>query len=410
MHRVLIVTSGPLCENPRPLKEAQALASAGYDVTVLGVRTRAATEATDRELAAGAAWKKVAIDMLPGFGTSNRVVWLRRARVSIARRLVARWGIPSAGALGPTGPLLRAALAQPADLTIVHTEAPLWVGTQLLRRGRRVAADLEDWHSEDLRPEDRRARPLGLLRTCERTLLNDAAYCSTTSNALADALQARYGGTRPVVVANSFPLQPKPHRSPGCAAPKFFWFSQTIGAGRGLEGFLDAWNQTSQPSELVLLGEIRPEFRDAVLQRVSAEKQAHLHFHPVVPPSQLPAVIAEHDIGLALEDAAILNRDLTITNKILQYLNAGLAVLATGTAGQKEVLAHAPGAGLLIDLADPRALAPQLDALLAAPDRIAAMSAASRRAAEERYCWEKASQVLLGAVANVLRAPPSSAR
>ena len=34
------------------------------------------------------------------------------------------------------------------------------------------------------------------------------------------------------------------------------------------------------------------------------------------------ATVARHDIGLALEQPFIVNRDLTITNKILQYMNA----------------------------------------------------------------------------------------
>jgi len=45
--------------------------------------------------------------------------------------------------------------------------------------------------------------------------------------------------------------------------------------------------------------------------------------------------IAEHDIGFAGEMPHCRSRDLTVTNKILQYLLAGLAVVASGTAGQR---------------------------------------------------------------------------
>ena len=58
-------------------------------------------------------------------------------------------------------------------------------------------------------------------------------------------------------------------------------------------------------------------------------------------------MIATYDVGLALEPNTPLNKDLTISNKILQYLNAGLAVFATPTQGQREVLSHEASAGCI---------------------------------------------------------------
>jgi glycosyltransferase involved in cell wall biosynthesis len=101
------------------------------------------------------------------------------------------------------------------------------------------------------------------------------------------------------------------------------------------------------------------------------------------------------------------NKDYTISNKILQYLNAGLAVVASNTTGQREVLQRAPGAGILVALHETAELARALDGLLAAPLRIVAMGAAARRAAEAIYCWEKTEPVLLGAVTGALAGPRS---
>ena len=63
----------------------------------------------------------------------------------------------------------------------------------------------------------------------------------------------------------------------------------------------------------------------------------------IVPNGELLSRISEHDIGLATEIPLIRNKDLTVSNKILHYLVAGLAVIATNTAGQREVAAQAPG-------------------------------------------------------------------
>jgi len=79
-----------------------------------------------------------------------------------------------------------------------------------------------------------------------------------------------------------------------------------------------------------------------------------------------------------------------------------LGVLATPTAGQREVLDAAPAAGSFLDLAQTGALTRRLDAIIADPGERAAMGAAARRAAEERFCWERESPVLLEAVARSL--------
>ena len=192
---------------------------------------------------------------------------------------------------------------------------PHWVGVQLLKEGRSVAADIEDWHSEDLLPEDRLRRPLSRIRAIERALVNGAAYTTTTSQVLARALQAKYGGRCPAVISNCFPLQPDPHRGPVGQPPAFFWFSQTLGPGRGLELFLSAWRQTRQPSRLSLLGQPSPGFDRLLLSHLPAACHPLVSFLPPVLPADLPATIARHDVGLALEQSSIVNRDLAVTTR-----------------------------------------------------------------------------------------------
>lgn len=401
--RILIVTNGSLARNPRVFKEATALGDAGHAVTVLTLRNHSPSEPLDADLAAAAPFHRVPIDLVPGYGTPRWRIFLRLLRHRLGRQAMTRLGWPNLHALGPAAVLLHAARANPADLTIVHNEVPHGIGTRLLDDGRRVAADIEDWHSEDLLPADRLARPLELLRRVERRLLHDAAYTTTTSHALADALHARYGGTRPSVISNSFPLQPAPPaRTSAEGPPAFFWFSQTLGPGRGLEHFLAAWALTHLPARLVLLGETRPGYDHAILARLPTRLHAHITFLPLVPPADLPALIARHDIGLALEQPFIVNRNLTITNKIIQYLNAGLAVIASNTAGQREVLAHAPDAGVIVETHETTAFAATLDTLLADRAALASRQHAARRLAETTYCWEREAPRLLALVDSAL--------
>lgn len=399
--KILILSSAHLCRNPRVVKEATALAHAGYRVTVVTASVSAEFEQVDRELMLGLPFQRVVVDYTAAtIGARLADKWQRGLTWS-ARRLCGL-GIESAQALGPARALHRAALAHPADLIIVHNELPCCIGVALLRGGRRVAADLEDWHSEDLLPADRAGRPVRRLREVERTLLHEAAYVSTTSAALAAALAERHDAPTPLVITNSFPLQPDPRHGPAGDPPSLFWFSQTIGPGRGLEEFCAAWSLTRQPGRLVLMGRLRPGYDQELLARLPAEFRSRVRFLPPVAPPELPAAIARHDIGLALEQPAIPSRDLTITNKILQYFNAGLAVVATETAGQREVMTQAPDAGILVRLEDPALAAAKIDDLLANREAISAYGLGARRAAASTYCWELEAPRLVAAVQNAL--------
>ena len=113
---------------------------------------------------------------------------------------------------------------------------------------------------------------------------------------------------------------------------------------------------------------------------------------------QAQASIAEHDIGFAGEEKISRSRDLTITNKILHYLLAGLAVVASDTAGQREVAEAAGAAVSLYPCGDAAALARELNSLLASPDRLKASKAAALHAAEIHYCWEREVPSLLESI------------
>jgi glycosyltransferase involved in cell wall biosynthesis len=394
---ILILTSGPLCRNPRVLKEASTLGAAGFDVTVMTIANLARFEAYDREILQTAPFKKIAINHLSSDWTGRQAALASRLGTRLARHAL-QFGLESANALGPACSLGRMARKFPADLTIAHTELPLYIGQTMLAHGRRVAADFEDWHSQDLLPAARMGRPLRLIRRVEHNLMQRSTYTSTTSHAMAASLQAAYGGRRPVVLTNSFPLQPDPARLPHEGLPAFFWFSQTIGPGRGLELFIAAWRQTTQPSRLCLLGDISNDYREKLIQRLAPRQRARLEFLPITAPHALPSVIAGHDIGLALEASLPVNKDCTISNKILQYFNAGLGVIASNTAGQREALMNAPGAGHIVTLSETGELVRLLDAIISDRAGRAAMGAAARHAAEQIYCWEREAPRLVATV------------
>lgn len=427
--RIVLLTGSPLHTNPRAVKEATALSAAGYAVTVHGAWSREGgggggvsvercfggnggrleTEVggveSDLRLAARGGYAFV--PLLPPHTLEGKLHRL----VQRAARKVMPWSKWSFGLMPLV--LAREAGRLKPDLAIAHSEAGILAALQLHRQGCRVGVDMEDWFSEDLPAQARKGRPVELLQRSERKLLRCAAYATCTSEAMADALAAEYGGRRPVRIYNVFPrpaeegndvptdrgpearsLAGTPSR--GREAVSIHWFSQTLGPGRGLEQLFQAAAGLDGNGEVHLRGHIGNygPWLDSV---VPEQMRSRVFHHAPVPSGELTARIAGHDIGFAGETRSIRSRNLTATNKIFQYLQGGLAVLASDTAGQREVAAASGTALQLYREDDPDDLRARLGALLEDPQRLRAARAAARTAGETLH-WENESRRLVDAV------------
>jgi glycosyltransferase involved in cell wall biosynthesis len=403
--KIAILTGIHLCHNPRVMKEATAFAKAGHDVLVLGGWIDPVLREQDRELMKTIpyAYKSV-FDM-----SANLPIRLGARMRAKLSGLAHRCGHESRWQLGYAYPALRrSAFRHEADLYIAHSEQAMAVGVDLMRAGARVGVDMEDWFSEDLPPGARSYKPLNLLRQLESTLLRRGALAICPSAAMSAALANAYGGREPIVVYNAFPRferqsvdgRRKDRRNP--AIPSICWHSQTIGPGRGIEDLAAALPLLQSEAEVHLRGRTAPGMESWIRHRIPERWQERVLFHPLVQNEELLSRIAEHDIGLAGEMQHCRSRDLTVTNKILHYLLGGLAVVASDTAGQREVAAAAGEAVLLYPPGQHAALAAQINKLLSSPDALSRAKAASLKAAEQTFCWERQAPKLDAAVANAL--------
>jgi len=406
MAKILILILGHLCNAPRPQKEAETLANAGHDVTVYGVWFDPALIKRDRQLMHNKKWRfEPIINFQPNQKLQN---WVTRIQSRLAREKYIYFGIFSPELLGyGAKAILKAALKAKADLTIVHSESGLWVGNQLLDRGYRVGVDFEDWFSEDLLPEARVARPIAQLKALERRLINECTYCLTTSNVLAEALSKAYQAPKPTIIYNAFPwaersqIDGQIRDRKNLDVPSIHWFSQTIGQGRGLETLFQSLPYIKYPIEIHLRGNYPESSRLWLESLVPDEWRDRLFIHPIVPNNELLSRIAEHDIGLALEVNDISSRNLTITNKFFQYLQAGLAIIATDTDGQSEVLSQYPEIGDVITSNNAIVLAKTINQLVENSNKLIYMKKSALLIAQDKLNWEAQENIILKLVAEV---------
>ncbi len=404
---IVILTGNSLCHNPRVIKEATALAAAGFVVEVLGAWTNPELKARDQALLARLPFRFTSVLD----ATLDKLAWLKcRLRVKMAKVLHERTGRETAWQLGyTTGALVRGARRRKADLFIAHSEQALWAIAQLQSgllttatkttkpavSGPRVGVDMEDWFSEDLTSEARMQRPVRLLKSLEQRALSQASHSTCPSRAISEALAKEYGCRPPTVIYNAFPWADRKtldgefkDRRDLCI-PSLHWYSQTLGHGRGLEELFAALPQVKLPLEIHLRGHRTRSVEDWLWALVPDRWRQCVFLHPLVSNEELLSRIAEHDIGFAGEQKYNRSRDLTVTNKILHYLLGGLAVVASDTAGQREVAAQAGGAVRIYPVGNPQALAGELNQLMASAMELQTAKAAALQAAEKTFCWER---------------------
>ena len=124
-------------------------------------------------------------------------------------------------------------------------------------------------------------------------VLPDAAFLTTSSSAIAAEYGRRYG-VDVVSVHNTFPLPAQPPALPKNAARpqgaplKAYWFGQTIGDGRGLEGFIRGAGAAAVPIALHLRGRSSPEYIRTLRQLASSlGSSVSIVTHDPAPPDRM---------------------------------------------------------------------------------------------------------------------------
>ena len=419
--RFCLVTSAHVSNNPRLVKEADALASAGHDVRVVAPWQHAHLAERDDALLARRRWRLTRVEVgRRSPGLQGRLRWSAGALLERAWRAAFAHGLRServaARALSRNlGAHIAAVAAEHADVVIAHNLQALPVaGRAAARLGARLGFDIEDLHSGELPALPEHELQRELVSTVERHWLPRCSMLTASSEGIADEIVRLYGVRRPAVVLNVFPHEEAAHRiedpteRPAGARVSLYWYSQVIGRGRGIEEAVAALAMLDEGVHLTLRGESDPDF----VSEISAEARRtgvieRLHLKPASPPGELVARAACHDVGLALEQPNSLNRELCVTNKLFTYMLAGLAIAATDTAGQRGILKEAAGVGFLCPPGDAHALAEGLRALTESPERLASARRRAADASRDRFNWERERAALVACLTGA-RTPDDS--
>jgi glycosyltransferase involved in cell wall biosynthesis len=406
---ICLVSPGHVASNPRLVKEAEALSAAGFNVRVVAADYLSAIRPLDDEVLRGARWEVCKVSLGTG--------WSRRSRA--LRRKLCSWLVDRGLVLAPRialwaesdmiGALCAAAAQLPAEMYIGHYLPGLAAAAFAARRhGAKLGFDAEDSHVDELPDEPRFQGRRAARSSVERSYLSRCQQVTAASPLIAETLRRRYG-VDPLVLLNVFPLSEAPEtpqqtryqRNEG--PPTLYWFSQTIGPGRGLEPVMDALARMRCPAHLHLRGLVARGYHE-VLQQLSSRLglEGRIHLEDPAPPNQMARISASHDLGLALEQNQPTNRAICLTNKIFTYLLGGTPVVLSRTPAQERLAPELGAAGLLIDLEDSGHLARILDCYLEDQDGQRSARSHACQLSRARYNWDVEKRTFLAGVRRTL--------
>jgi glycosyltransferase involved in cell wall biosynthesis len=392
-----IVMAGHLATCPRMVKVADALAEAGYRVTVVSTTgwaqwARVADEQMYERRAGKWRWVKVDWDR-----HSAWVTWLWSAlRTRAARRLAAilnprYMSLQSLGAahIRISPELARAAARVDADFFYGGGSALAATAIAADRRGVKFALDLEDFHSAEVDPSIDSGFSGRIVERIERIVLPRASFITAASPQISQAYHQAYNVT-PTTINNVFPLPSEPPKRLRAEGPfRAYWFSQTIGPNRGLGDAIKAFGLLGCDAELHLRGNCDNGYVVKLRQIASnTAPRLKVETHPPADPDEMVKLAQPYDIGLALERSTVRNRDICLTNKAFTYLPAGLAVAFSDTTAQRELAGQLGDAAIIYSSGHPDIFAEQLRRWASDRDELLRAQGAAWEAAKSRWHWE----------------------
>lgn len=407
--KVCLITPNHISTNPRLVKEAIALESAGFDVHIIFTQSLPFETALDNALLSEhPQWKFDALNwsgkgLFPFgfrflFGLTQK---LSGKLYSLTKREWFAYLFTNRNFFWQ----LNKAVSAKADLYIAHNLGALPVARKAARRlNVKFGFDAEDFHRNEVsdNPLD---KDVTIKAVVEENNLHDLEHFTAASPLIGSAYSHLFPKLIPTVVLNVFPKINMLHKKESSTTKlKLFWFSQTIGENRGIEPIINAMGELERESyELHLLGNPLPDFKcqiEAAATALGIKNQ--LFFHEPVPEKQIFQLASCFDIGLASETGVPYNRDICLTNKIFTYIQSGLAVVASDTTAQVEFFECYPMVGQLYKRNSVSSLAAILEHYHQNRNELKICKAYNRNLGRSEMNWEGEQGKFINCIRSVL--------
>jgi glycosyltransferase involved in cell wall biosynthesis len=218
----------------------------------------------------------------------------------------------------------------------------------------------------------------------------DAFVCASSALALRFPKQE-------TVVAGNFPLRAEFALEPPLsrADPPLILYLGVARSDKGLDTIVEAIRlvPVELGAKLRIVGEMRPPRRAEAIRALPWADRIE-----IVPHRARACALEElrrATVGLAVLPPLLNNREGWRSNKLFEYMGAGLPVVVSDAPGWREIIERYE-CGLAVDAEDPRAVAMAISELLRDPERARRMGGRGRDAVMNELNWDRDAPRLLG--------------
>lgn len=403
--KVVLITSGQPSLNPRIVKEADALIEAGYEVTLIYQYWNDWATVLDEKLFPTKEWKAIRVGGSPFINYlsywKSRVI--KKIGTILLKKLGLKYGLAELSIGRCTLGLLKEASKTPADLYIAHNLAALPAAVHAAKKNKaKCGFDAEDLHRYEM-SNDETDSHVKLKKFIEEKYFHKVDYLTTSSPQIVN----QYNKLFPKLLFNNIlnvfgkQVNSKP-KTLNNDVIKMVWFSQNVGLLRGLQDVIIALKSLLEfEIEFHILGHLTPHIKydfDKLVLILNFPYPPKIFFHEPIDAVSLQKFISQFDIGLATEPAFSINNDSALSNKIFTYIQSGLAVIASDTTAQKQLLEDYPNMGIVYKKNDPESLAYALKTYLEDKYLLLAHQKQAVKYADEILNWEVEKEKFLSIV------------
>jgi len=233
-----------------------------------------------------------------------------------------------------------------------------------------------------------------LWQSVEAFLLPKLKQAYTVNQSIADLYKQQYGIEMKVV--RNVPFCQQPVVAPTLQhfpANQFILLLQGAGINkdRGAEELIASMQFLPEPFHLVIIGS-GDAWQDLQIQTRRLGLTDRIQFIAKVPFTKLKAYTKAAHLGLTLDKPSCLNYQLSLPNKLFDYIQAGVPVLASEITEVKQII-DSYNIGMYIKEITPQHIA---DAILWIYNNKAVYEKWKQNVvhAAREFCWEKEQQVL----------------
>lgn len=405
LKKICLITPGHLATNPRLVKEASALLEAGYQVHVIFTQYMDYLLVDDEKI----------LNTYTNL-TYDKLNWTRNNAVgriySGAVQKTCKW----LSRLVPKNNLIhklilnrnyfwqhRKAVSAKASMYISHNLGALPVAADAAKKNKaKCGFDAEDFHrGENISSTEQKS-----FIFIEDLYIPSAHHLSSASPLISATYQKLYNKEF-ITILNVFPKQKIQAQIVQKNRPlQLFWFSQTIGMGRGIENIIYAISLLKDKSPVLhILGNADVWMKNKIIKFAQENRLTidNIIFYDSVSPEEVFDIAAGLDIGIASETGIPINRDICLTNKIFTYLQAGLAVVASNTSAQINLISKFPEFGSIYQNEDIKTLTTILENYQLYPQQLQEAKQNSTLLSSDKFNWEKEKYIFLNMINKCLK-------